>query len=326
MATEATGAQPLQLDITANSELFSLSVDLQPLRTAEQVAALQLALRLYPDGTPKRHEKIAGGLGREYTVEQVTGLMERLDSNSPAFLQLSSSLPQDGDTIYLIPPVDRCVACLEAPQLVVQRTQPLSPVVITEAGARDGVLHPKLCPSCGAKHSMSYAEGGFAIPAGKQLPYARATAPETRFVQLQKGYVFENSLLKGYESQALFSHTGYEPWAHEYQWKTGCTSPSVESLRKALSHTWLAWSLLQWLDELGTLPTAMGLSEKDALNSTLLEELRRDDGLHRQFVDKWGTRHQSVCRKPCEGESWCQCLIIDGHMKCRRQVSKEVSE
>ena len=45
MATEATGAQPLQLDITANSELFSLSVDLQPLRTAEQVAALQLALR-----------------------------------------------------------------------------------------------------------------------------------------------------------------------------------------------------------------------------------------------------------------------------------------
>ena len=91
---------------------------------------------------------------------------------------------------------------------MVQRTQPLSPVVITEAGARDGVLHPKLCPSCGAKHSMSYAEGGFAIPAGKQLPYARATAPETRFVQLQKGYVFENSLLKGYESQALFSHTG----------------------------------------------------------------------------------------------------------------------
>ena len=66
----ATGAQPLQLDITANSGLFSLSVDLQPLRTAEEVAALQLALRRYPAGTPKRHEKIAGDLGREYTVEQ----------------------------------------------------------------------------------------------------------------------------------------------------------------------------------------------------------------------------------------------------------------
>ena len=47
----ATGAQPLQLDITANSGLFSLSVDLQPLRTAEEVAALQLALRRYPAGT-----------------------------------------------------------------------------------------------------------------------------------------------------------------------------------------------------------------------------------------------------------------------------------
>ena len=145
-ARMATGAQPLQLDITANSGLFSLSVDLQPLRTAEEVAALQLALRRYPAGTPKRLEKIAGDIGREYTVEQVTGLIEKLDLNSPAFLQLSSSLPQDGDTIYLIPPVDRCVACLEAPQLVVQPRH-FSPVVITEAGVRDGVLPSRSSPS-----------------------------------------------------------------------------------------------------------------------------------------------------------------------------------
>ena len=157
----ATGAQPLQLDTTANSGLFSLSVDLQPLRTAEEVAALQLALRRYPAGTPKRHEKIAGHLGREYTVEQVTGLIERLDRNSPAFLQLSSSLPQDGDAIYLIPPVNRCVACLEAPELLVQRRH-VSPVVITEAGAR-GYLHisrkimsqqpPAICPSASSTPS-----------------------------------------------------------------------------------------------------------------------------------------------------------------------------
>ena len=37
--------QPLQLDITASSKLFSLSVELQPLRKADEVAALQLALR-----------------------------------------------------------------------------------------------------------------------------------------------------------------------------------------------------------------------------------------------------------------------------------------
>ena len=143
----ATHTQPLQLDITANSGLFSLSVELQPLRKADEVAALQLPLRRYPAGTPKRLEKIAGDVGREYSVEQVTGLIEKLDLNSPAFLQLSSSLPQDGDTIYLIPPVDRCVACLDAPQLVVWRRH-FSPVVITEAGACDGVLHHKLCPSC----------------------------------------------------------------------------------------------------------------------------------------------------------------------------------
>ena len=150
--------QPLQLDITASSKLFSLSVELQPLRKADEVAALQLALRRYPAGTPKRLEKIAGDIGREYTVEQVTGLIEKLDLNSPAFLQLSSSLPQDGDTIYLIPPVDRCVACLEAPQLVVQPRH-FSPVVITEAGVRDGVLHHKLCTSCGAVHSMCVCGG-----------------------------------------------------------------------------------------------------------------------------------------------------------------------
>ena len=110
----ATHTQPLQLDIAANSGLFSLSVELQPLRKADEVAALQLALRRYPAGTPKRLEKIAGDIGREYTVEQVTGLIEEVDLNSPAFLQLSSSLPQDGDTIYLIPPVDRCRAALLA--------------------------------------------------------------------------------------------------------------------------------------------------------------------------------------------------------------------
>ena len=54
--------------------------------------------------------------------------------------------------------------------------------------------------------SMSYAEGGTEIPAGKQLPYAKATSQETRYVQLKPGYVFENSLVKGYEAQALFSH------------------------------------------------------------------------------------------------------------------------
>ena len=236
---------PLQLDTTGESGLFSLSVDLQPLRKADEVATLLLALRRYPAGLPKHLEKIAADLGGEYTVEQLTGLFERLDANSPAFLQLSSSLPHDGNTIYLIPSVDRCVACPEAPLLVVSRLDHVSrPVVITEAGARDGVLHPKLCRSCGALHFMSYAEGGMEIPAGKQLPYAKATSPENRFVQLQKGYVFEYSILKGYEAQALFSHTGYVTWAHEYRWKTRCERLSAEMLRRALVNTWLSWSLL----------------------------------------------------------------------------------
>ena len=320
MALEDVLAQQVE------SGIFSLSVDLQPLRSADEVATLLLSLRRYPDGFPNRLEKVADDLGGTYSVEQLTGLLERLVARSAGFMLLSSSLPPDGPTVYLIPPVSHCVACSAAPPLVVRpdkRREPqTSPVVITDAGVRAGVLHQKLCLSCGAVHSMSYAEGGTEIPAGKQMPYAKATSPETRYVQLKKGYVFENSLVKGYEAQALFSHTGFQTWVQEFQWKTGCRSPSVDALRKALAYTWLAWSLLKWLDEHGEPPTAMALTAEGTLDATLLEELRRDGGLHRLFVDKWGTRHEAICRKPCQGESWCRAFVADGHMKCHRQASE----
>ena len=113
---------PLRLDLAEESRLFSLSVELQPLRKADEVATLLLALRRYSAGLPMRLEKIAVDLGGgKYTVEQLTGLLKRLYANSLASLQLSSSLPHDGNTIHLIPPVDRCVACPEAPPLVVSR-------------------------------------------------------------------------------------------------------------------------------------------------------------------------------------------------------------
>ena len=86
---------------------LSLSVDLQPLRSADEVATLLLSLRRYPDGLPNRLEKVADDLGGTYSVEQLTGLLERLVARSAGFMLLSSSLPPDGPTVYLIPPVVR---------------------------------------------------------------------------------------------------------------------------------------------------------------------------------------------------------------------------
>ena len=114
--------RPLPLDITAwlDSGIVSLSIELQPLRKADEVAALLLALRQYPEGLPKRDQKIADALVGEYTIEQLADLRIRLESASPALLKLSNSLPQDGSTIYLIPTVNYCVACPEAPPLVIR--------------------------------------------------------------------------------------------------------------------------------------------------------------------------------------------------------------
>ena len=86
MALEAVLAQQLE------SGIFSLSVDLQPLRSADEVATLLLSLRRYPDGFPNRLEKVADDLGGTYSVEQLTGLLERLVARSAGFMLLTAAV------------------------------------------------------------------------------------------------------------------------------------------------------------------------------------------------------------------------------------------
>ena len=76
------------------SALVSLSVELQPLRTADELAALLLAVRKYPVGLPRRDEMIAVALGGVYTGAQLAALIARLDSAGPSLLWVGSSLPQ----------------------------------------------------------------------------------------------------------------------------------------------------------------------------------------------------------------------------------------
>ena len=130
------------------SALVSPSVELQPLRTADELAALLLAVRKYPVGLPRRDEMIAVALGGVYTGAQLAALIARLDSAGASLLRVGSSLPQAGDDVYLIPPVEKCVACPHAPLLVVKQRHPSAPTVISETGVFRGVLHLKKCVCC----------------------------------------------------------------------------------------------------------------------------------------------------------------------------------
>ena len=106
---------------------------------------------------------------------------------------LPPSFAMSRKTVRLVPDVEHCVACGlagEAVPLVVKRADKCSsPTVYAEHGRLKGELNGLSCPRCSAWHSMSYAEGGTRIPAGKQVPYPGATASSRRWIQLSQSTV-----------------------------------------------------------------------------------------------------------------------------------------
>ena len=308
-------------------EVCALSVEMEPLRSANDVGVLLQAMRQYPAGLPDRVSLIAAELPA-YSTPQIALLLARLDTVGTGLVETSSRLADTGSQVHLLPPPTTCVVCGE-PGLMVDRKPsggvrpPSSPTVVSERGILQGILHSKTCGKCGALHGMSYADGGSGLSSGKQMPYEGATARGSRWCQMSPKIVWENSLLYAFESQAVFSHTGYETFASEYEWKHGGHDVSSH-LRRSLAHSWLAWSLLRWLEELELPVAPLGLSTDEELDASLLEAMHKEGGLVYSFVDKWGRLHEMVCRKPKPGHPWCMCYIIDGHMKCKRCALRSV--
>ena len=150
--------------------------------------------------------------------------------------------------------------------------EPVRPTVYCTHGRFDGLLYCKRCPTCRAKHNLSYEE-----------------------------------------------------------WTTFADEPPqlVVPLRYALSHAWLAWTLLRWRDELQLPKEPLSFASPTHLDETLLDyTMRRDpktgrfdaDSLIVRFTDKWGREHELVCLEPKDGGRTCLCYLIDGHMKCRRLI------
>ena len=168
--------------------------ELHPINSAEDFISFVVALNLYPPGTPLRAERIAGEMPAGLSAPAVRYLLKKL----PIVDRLASQLRDDPSrkTVRLVPDVEHCVACGlagEAVPLVVKwGSRCSSPTVYAEHGRLKGELNGLSCPRCSAWHSMSYAEGGTRIPAGKQVPYPGATASSRRWVQLSQSTVFEN--------------------------------------------------------------------------------------------------------------------------------------
>ena len=214
--SDANVAPPLATNVMLSEwdTFCALSVEMEPLRSANDVGVLLQAMRQYPAGLPDRVILIAAELPA-YSTQQIALLLARLDTVGIGLVQTSSRLADTGPQVHLLPPPTTCVVCGE-PGLMVDR-KPSSPTVVSERGILQGILHSKTCGKCGALHGMSYADGGSGLPSGKQMPYEGATARGSRWCQMSSKVVWENSLLYAFESQAVFSHTGYETFASEVE-------------------------------------------------------------------------------------------------------------
>lgn len=109
------------------------------------------------------------------------------------------------------------------------------------------------------------------------MPYDGAMDQTRKYVQLSRDIIFEGEMLWRLDTQMLHSHTGFEPYAKE--WTTFADEPPqlVEPLRIALSHAWLAWTLLRWRDELQLPKEPLSFASPTHLDETLLDYTMRRD-------------------------------------------------
>ena len=151
------------------------------------------------------------------------------------------------------------------------------------------------------------------------MPYDGAMDRTRKYVQLSRDIIFEGEMLWRLDTQMLHSHTGFEPYAKE--WTTFADEPPqlVEPLRIALSHAWLAWTLLRWRDELQLPKEPLSFASPTHLDETLLDyTMRRDpktgrfdaDSLIVRFTDKWGREHELVCLRTAV-EPACATSLTD---------------
>lgn len=320
---------------------------LQPLRAAVSFTlALVHALAIYPIGVPGRIALMLpwvssllgrGGGGEEFNNEEDVQDLLRADGqgrefeSGPVHMFLSAlriaqvsigwvpSAEATEPPLVLVCPRTECVVCGGELGHMQKATRHASPTVYTERGKLTAALYKKYCSKCKAVHNMSYA----LLADGSQKVYSGAEDRAAVWWQVGRDTIFAVTLIERFQAQLLHSHTGALPFCEEYRHLTG--TGDVDSMRKTLMHAFLARELVSWLRETGNTDLTLRICSEGDLDASLLWALRADGGkLEKAFVSKWGEHHAKCCRKPREDEDWCKCFIIDGHMKCKRLVCKNM--
>ena len=153
-------------------------MELYPLTTVAEVAALVASALLYPSGTPFRASRMRTELhirGVHLTTDyELTRLLQRLEA-SGGWAELLATLRVRGEKrCTLVPPVTACVVCGGKKGFGfndAQKGRPTHPNVFACDGPRTAELSCLVCadPECATVHSMSFASGGRHLPDGRSV-------------------------------------------------------------------------------------------------------------------------------------------------------------
>ena len=189
-----------------------------PLYTLDDAARFFKAAAAFPAGLAERAERVLqySNIAIEHGVQHIRNLLGRLGTSLFAKSFVAKLPPSDG--MVLVAPLDTCIAC-SSPLVFANRTGRASqPTVYGADGIlRDVQLCAKKCSKCNALHYMSYAVGvgNFgSIPDGKQRFYADATT--NIWWQMSPNTIFSTKVLRQYEAQLVFSHSGALPRLNFY--------------------------------------------------------------------------------------------------------------
>ena len=314
--------------LQVQSRMRSIGAQFFPLTSLNAAAYFFKALAAFPVSVPSRARKVASWIGARMGVtinEGECAMLLRTADAMHGVRELCAALPPM-DGMELITEHEQCVVCDSPLTTEVYRgtsrgeesLQHSAPKVYSTTGPVRATLRPKKCsnPACGALHYLSYATGGKRLPEATQQYYDGCT--DSKWFHVTDEIVWESSLLRQYEVQAVCSHTGFETFMSEYSMRhDGREAAAVnEKTRLRLSHAFFGWTLLRWAAELawprlGPMP----LSSIKGCDETLL---KLTPSFSAAFTWKWGKEHAARCRQPGR----CVAMAADGHMKARRSVCR----
>ena len=311
--------------------MYNIGSQFFPLTSLNAAALFFRAVAAFPASVPNRARKAASWIGARLGVDvdeaELASLLIKVGAMDPV-RELCAALPPI-DGMELITDREVCVVCSAPLTSDVYRgtsrgdrsrsRQQSQPKVYSTLGpVLDVVMRPKRCTNtaCGALHYLSYAAGGESMEPHLQQYYEGCT--DSKWFHVSDEIVWEASLLRQFEVQAVCSHTGFETFMSEYGMRHGGREAAAVNLatRRRLAHCFFAWTLLRWAAELGwprLVPMPLGSIE--GLDKMLLA---LTPSFSAAFTKTWGKEHAARCRQPGK----CVCMAADGHMKARRSVCR----